>query len=145
MIIHSLEEKKKRAPKGWLRTLEARLDKPDDRYDANKKQQLYKKERRKAMDLMLAAFPHDSTIPLVAYAWGVNPSTIRDIQKRMEQSAGGVSVARKVCADAGKSILNSEKKRHAIYTPFFIFCKELQSSNLNTRFIEATYKMEGAE
>lgn len=51
--------------------------------------------------------------------------------------AGGISVVRKVQADAGRSILNLEKKRHAIYTPFFVFCKELQSNNLGTRFTKA--------
>ena len=52
----------------------------------------------------------DTSTVLVAHAWGVFPSTVRRIVERMVESTD-LSVARKVRADADKTIFSSEKKR----------------------------------
>ena len=72
-------------------------------------QHLSEVEKKKAMDLLLACKPHDSAIPLVAFAWGVNTTTMRRIYKKMLQSPMS-SVARKKRTDAGNNLINSDAK-----------------------------------
>lgn len=79
-LIAVLQRKKKdRHNKGWLRQLESRVDPPE-----KQQKQLTEKEKRKTMDLLLACGGHDSTVPLVAFAWGVDPSTIRYTFNKMK-------------------------------------------------------------
>ena len=82
-------------------------------------QHLSEVEKKKAMDLLLACKPHDSAIPLVAFAWGVNATTMRRIYKKMLQSPMS-SVARKKRADAGNNLINSDAKRHSRFTQEFV-------------------------
>ena len=70
----------------------------------------------------------DTSTVLVAHAWGVFPSTVRRIVERMVESTD-LSVARKVRADAGKTIFNSDKKRMSAYTPRFCFLQKKRREN----------------
>ena len=74
----------------------------------------------------------DTSTVLVAHAWGVFPSTVRRIVERMVESTD-LSVARKVRADAGKTIFNSDKKRMSAYTPRFCFLQKKRRVNPGER------------
>ena len=69
--IAALQHKKRTESQGWLRWMEA--------HQVETQQHLSEVEKKKAMDLLLACKPHDSAIPLVAFAWGVNATTMRCI------------------------------------------------------------------
>jgi hypothetical protein len=71
----------------------------------------------------------DISTVLVAHAWGVFPSTVRrTIVERMVESTD-LSVARKVRADAGKTIFNSDKKRMSTYNSRFCFLQKKRRVN----------------
>ena len=94
---------------GWLRKAEATAA---GRILPDRKTHLTPPEK----NLMANLYTHikhmtDTSTVLVAHAWGVFPSTVRRIVERMVESTD-LSVARKVRADAGKTIFNS-----------FAFCK----------------------
>ena len=110
--IAALQHKKRTESQGWLRRMEA--------HQVETHQHLSEVEKKKAMDLLLACKPHDSAIPLVAFAWGVNATTMRRIYKKMLQSPTS-SVARKKRADAGNNLINSDAKRRSRFTQEFVF------------------------
>ena len=74
----------------------------------------------------------DTSTALVAHAWGVLPKTVSRIVKKMVESTD-LSVARKVRADAGKTIFNSDAKRKVIYTPRFCFVQKKRRENSGER------------
>jgi hypothetical protein len=80
---------------------------------------------------------------LVARAWGVLPKTVSRIVKRMVESTD-LSVARKVRADAGKTILNSDARRKSTYTPRFCFVHKKRRENpgerLTTKKLDASWR-----
>ena len=76
--IAALQHKKRTESQGWLQRMEA--------HQVKTHQHLSEVEKKKAMDLLLACKPHDSAIPLVAFASGVNATTMRCIYKKMLQS-----------------------------------------------------------
>ena len=63
----------------------------------------------------------DTSTVLVAHAWGVFLSTVRRIVERMVESTD-LSVARKVRADAGKTIFSSDKSECPL-SSVLRFCK----------------------
>ena len=75
--IAALQHKKRTESQGWLRRMEA--------HQVETHQHLSEVEKKKAMDLLLACKPHDSAIPLVAFAWGVNATTMRRIYKNNQK------------------------------------------------------------
>jgi hypothetical protein len=74
----------------------------------------------------------DTSTVLVAHAWGVLPKTVRRNVERMVDSTD-LSVARKVRADAGKTIFNSNKRRKSTYTPRFCFLQKKRRVNPGER------------
>jgi hypothetical protein len=96
-IIKALQYKKK-SEKGWLRNLEFLIDPASApknfTTDSAIKLHLSEAEKEKAMKVLIAAKPHDSAVPLVAYAWGVAESTLRTWYNSMIHS-NGTKVVRK--------------------------------------------------
>jgi hypothetical protein len=68
----------------------------------------------------------------VAHAWGVLPKPVSRIVKKMVESTD-LSVARKVRADAGKTIFNSDAKRKSTFTPRFCFVQKKRRENPGER------------
>ena len=147
--IAALKHKKKYESKGWLRYLEFKLD-PDSApknfrsVDSKPKLQLTDKEKEKAMKLLIAAKPHDSAVPLVAYAWGVDRKSVGEWRKKMLESSN-TKVERKQRKDAGKTLINSEKKRRSVYTPRFVFAKLLRKQHPDSLFSKAEIDQAWAE
>jgi hypothetical protein len=115
---------------GWLRKAEATVA---DRVLPDRKTHLTAPEK----NLMANLYTHiknvtDTSTVLVAHAWGVFPSTVRRIVERMVESTD-LSVARKVRADAGKTIFNSDRKRKSTYTPRFCFLQKKRRENPGER------------
>ena len=115
---------------GWLRKAEATaagcvlLD---------KKTHLTPPEKK----LMANLYTHiknvtDTSTALVAHAWGVWPTTVSRVVERMVKSTD-LSVARKVRADAGKTIFNSDQKQRSTYTPRFCFLQKKRRENPGER------------
>jgi hypothetical protein len=107
--------------------------------DSASKLHLTEAEKEKAMKVLIAAKPHDSVVPLVAYAWGVNGRTLRNWYKSMIYS-NGTKVKRKERSDAGKTLITSDKKRQSIYTPYFVFAKLLRKENPDQSYSAADIK-----
>lgn len=99
----------KKKEEGWLRRLEARLTgrvlarKPSD------------EEKNVAIKLYLALLSCEGSARVVAFAWGVKRQTIYNWKAKADQSPTMV-VARKVRADAGKTLFNSDMRRDMTYT-----------------------------
>jgi hypothetical protein len=74
----------------------------------------------------------DTSTALVAHAWGVVPRTVSRIVTKMVESTD-LSVARKVRADAGKTIFNSDQKQKLIYTPRYCFLQKKRRENPGER------------
>jgi len=115
---------------GWLRKAEATAA---GRVLLDRKTQLTAPEK----NLMANLYTHiknvtDTSTALVAHAWGVLPRTVRRIVERMVESTD-LSVARKVRADAGKNIFNSDKRRQSTYTPRFCFLQKKRRENPGER------------
>ena len=137
LIIHCLKTQKGKVPAGWLGRMESGND-------INLSKQLSVAEKKKAMDLILAAKPNDSAIPLVAYAWGKSAQALRDIYKKMLKNPDA-SVERKKRKDAGQTLINSEDKRKSVFTRKFVFTKQLKSQNIESAMtkeqVDAAWKL----
>jgi hypothetical protein len=100
----------KRADKGWLQRLEARVSgrilaprKPTD------------EEKNLALKLYVALLSDVGSTRLVAAAWGVGRQTIYNWKAKADESPTMV-VARKKRSDTGKTLFNSDSQRAASYT-----------------------------
>ena len=115
---------------GWLRKAEATAA---GRVLLDKKTHLTPPEKK----LMANLYTHiknvtDTSTALVAHAWGVSPWTVSRIVEKMVESTD-LSVARKVRADAGKTIFNSDRKQKSTYTPRFCFLQKKRRENPGER------------
>jgi hypothetical protein len=100
---------KKRADKGWLRKLEARLTgralmgKPKD------------EEKNLAVKLFLSLLSCTGSAKLIATAWGVEKRTIYNWKGKADDSPTMV-IERKTRKDAGKTLFHSDLRQETPYT-----------------------------
>ena len=119
-LIALLLHKKRHDSPGWLRRIEATDDAPEGCDASKRRQQLFEVEKRKLLDLLLLCRPHDSSIMIVANAWGVAETFMHDIYFRLLE-APTTAVARKKRTDSSKTLQNSKEKRQSVHSPQLVF------------------------
>ena len=81
--------------------------------------------KARAMALYTDLLPHNSAAVLICYAWNLTSRSIINMYNQMNEWNG--STGCKIWKDAGKTLINSEGKRHKVYTGKYVFMKELHA------------------
>ena len=103
-LIVVLQKKKTNDTPGWLCQIEL----------ANGKGHLDDTEKTKAMALLFACKAHNSTNPLVAFAWGTTACTIWNFYNKMKTLDTQNSIAWKQHSNSGKNLLNLQAKQEPL-------------------------------
>lgn len=130
-VVDNLDEMQKDpdVSPGWLRANEAiAAGRPIP--DARSFLTTEEKDLLLKLALILKPIVHQTTSKL-AYAWGITRNSVNNIINRA-CDAGDLNPTRKKRSDAGETIANSERKRKAVVTPFFVF-KKMKRHERNVR------------